>query len=99
MPESEFQTILIYVGFATAYAIAGYTSNVLESDGDDFKMSKAGKTVLIGVVTGIIMAIQGFDATPEAYTAAAVIAIPIVDQLWNSFSRTVRGAQKDDTSG
>ena len=98
MTDHKAETIILYIGFAVAYAIAGYMSNVLQGK-MSFEPGKFFKTVLIGVIAGGVIAFRGDDPTPEGYDAAVVIAIPIVDQMWNSVSEIIHdNKQTDDGS-
>lgn len=75
--------LLTYTTAAVGYAVSGYMSKVAKNDAETFDPVRFGTTVLIGVFAGLIMASRGDDVTPEAYAAAAAIAIPIADKAVN----------------
>ena len=91
----DVTTVFAYVAFAAAYAVSGYTSNVLRKE-TEFRPWKFVKTLLIGVVAGVIMAVYAYEPTGEGYQAATVIAIPIVDQLWNSIGEFLTDREESD---
>lgn len=80
---TELQRLLVYTTAAVGYAVSGYMAKVRKDPDVSFDPVRFGTTVLIGVAAGVIMALRGEDVTPEAYAAAAAIAIPIVDKLVN----------------
>lgn len=83
----------IYVLAAIGYGVTGYLSKVSRNDDVTFSPTKLGKTVAVGAGAGVIMAARGDDVNPEAYAAAAAIAIPIVDELLNvAIERTQLGS-------
>lgn len=87
--ETQLSRLALYSAAATGYAITGYASKVRRRENESFSAAKFAKTVLVGVVAGGIMAARGDDVNPEAYTAASVIAIPIVDEVLNNAIETV----------
>lgn len=82
---------LIYILGATAYAVSGYLTKVQKYDHISFDPVRFGTTVLIGVIAGGIMASRGSEMNPEAYAAAAAIAIPIADKVLNLVFDTFGG--------
>lgn len=81
MTEQPLEYVLLYVGLAVAYALAGYLSNVLQDPAVSFSPTKFGTTLLVGVVAGGIMASQGEEASFGEVEAAMAISIPVVDKL------------------
>lgn len=84
---SEFQLQLerlaLYTAAAVGYAVSGYMAKVRKNPEVEFSTTRFGTTLVIGVIAGVIMAGRGEEVTPEAYAAAAAIAIPIADKLVN----------------
>lgn len=98
MSEHHLSSVLMYVGFAVSYAIAGYTSSVMKGD-KHFELTKFAKTVALGVVVGFVMSFQQDEPTPEGFEVAAIIAIPIVDQIWNSTWEAIQNYRSTEHDG
>lgn len=82
--EHDLTRILVYLGAAVGYAVSGYMTKVSRHEHVEFDLKRFGTTLVIGVVAGLVMAAQGDEVTPEAYAAAAAIAIPIADKVVNT---------------
>lgn len=88
---ARYERAAMYIGAAVAWAVTGYLGNVRTSEDVEFDWMLAGKTVMLGVVAGIIMMSMGDEVTHEAFYAAMAIAIPIVDKALNAlFPNRVR---------
>lgn len=74
-----------YVVFATGWAITGYMTKVSQDDDVEFEWPHAGKTIMIGVIAGLIMAGSGDALTHEAAAGALAVAIPIADKIANLY--------------
>lgn len=82
--QSQLQRLVLYTTAAIGYALTGYVSKVRRDPDIQFDVAKFMKTILVGIAAGVIMAARGDDVNPEAYAAAAAIAIPIVDEVLNN---------------
>lgn len=85
MNEQDLAALLIYCGLGAIYGASGYANDVLEGEAK-FDPVYFGETVAIGCFAGLIVMAKGGDSEPGEFEAAMVLAIPIVDQLWNASS-------------
>lgn len=88
MVEPDITRLVVYLGAATGYAVSGYFAKVSRNENVEFEVPRFATTLIIGLTAGLVMAAQGDEVTPEAYAAAATIAIPIADKVVNSVLHT-----------
>lgn len=75
---------VLFIAGATAWAVSGYVTTVLEDPDVEFRAVKFAKTIGIGVVAGLVMVSAGDEFNEAAFDAAVMIAVPIVDRLTNT---------------
>lgn len=81
MNEEQLTKAAIVIVGTVAYAVSGYLQKVRTNAAVQFDGQKFGKTVLVGVVAGGVILLQDVS---EADVAIG-IAVPIVDELLNSY--------------
>lgn len=89
VPAEKALQVLGYMVLGAVYAGSGFFKNQETGKRDSgspapFSWKRFGRTVMIGAVAGAIVAFQGEQFSGATIEAAMVIAIPVVDQLWNA---------------
>ena len=85
LPESAVEAGVV-VGATILFVFARYFRNVSKNPDISFSFTKSGKTLLLGLVGGGIAFTLGNGTSGDALSMAVVMAVPIVDSLWNQFA-------------
>ena len=80
------EPILIAVVSAALYALVGYAKSV----GEEPDLAKAGATMILGAVIGVLMAASGIDVTQINVTEQMVIYVGLVAVIENAIKAIVR---------
>lgn len=80
MTTELLSTIAIYAAIGAVYGSSGYAHSIAEGE-KTFKPDKFISTVVIGILAGAIVALQGDEFTTGSFEAAMAIAVPIADQV------------------
>lgn len=87
LPEPAVEAGVV-IGATILFVFARYFRNVSKNPDISFSVTKSGKTLLLGLVGGAIAFMLGNGTGGDALSMAIVMAVPIVDSLWNQFSST-----------
>lgn len=80
------ETILIAVASATLYALIGYAKSV----GEEPDLTKAGATMILGGVIGVLMVASGIDVTQIGVMEQVTVYVGLVAVIENVLKALVR---------
>lgn len=86
----NLQKVATYAGIGACWSVVGF-GNSRQKRGkevEQFSLRKAGQTVLIGAIAGIIVASRDGDPTPANFEMAMAVAVPLSNQIINMVKRT-----------
>lgn len=78
----QFAEVIAFGVYGLLYGAAGAFKN--HKDGEPIKPVHLFKPALVGLVSGVIVAARGGEATPAAFAGAATMAVPLVDMVLNN---------------
>lgn len=88
--DDQYTRIAVFAAYGAVYGASGYFDDLLNGDEgviETMAWKHFGKTVLLGVIAGVIAAARGEELEPGAIEGAMVIAVPVTDKLINAFAR------------
>lgn len=88
--DDQYVRIAMFAAYGAAYGASGYFDDLLNGDEgaiETMEWKHFGKTVLLGVIAGVIAGARGEELEPGAIEGAMVIAVPVTDKLINAFAR------------
>lgn len=79
----ELEKVLTYAGIGAVWSVVGFGNSQAKYGKQKFSLKKSGQTILIGLIAGVIVAMNDQSPTAGNFETAMAVAVPLANQIVN----------------